>query len=224
MTAITHSRSLVSGDVLVMGVSPQQDGAPVHGARGKLGRWLSDSIDRLSFDAGKDSVATIPAPSWSNYQTVVLVGVSPSQPTTSATRYAAGTACRSLSGDVVIHIPTKNTADATAIAEGALLGATKTMNRKSGDGAPPVASITVVSRHVPNFAAIRPGVDAVALVRDLVTEAPNVLSPDELARRVVELSKGQNLAVEVLDEKALERGGYGGILGIGAGSSRPPRL
>jgi leucyl aminopeptidase len=28
----------------------------------------------------------------------------------------------------------------------------------------------------------------------------------------------------VLDEKALERGGYGGILGVGQGSERPPRL
>jgi leucyl aminopeptidase len=30
--------------------------------------------------------------------------------------------------------------------------------------------------------------------------------------------------VEVLDEKALKKGGYGGILGVGMGSSRPPRL
>ncbi len=30
--------------------------------------------------------------------------------------------------------------------------------------------------------------------------------------------------VEVLDEKALRKGGYGGILGVGAGSARPPRL
>jgi leucyl aminopeptidase len=104
------------------------------------------------------------------------------------------------------------------------LGATKTMNRKSSDSAPLITSITVVSRPVPNVDMIRPGVDAVEIVRDLVTEAPNVLSPDELARRVVELAKGENLSVEVLDEKALERGGYGGILGVGAGSSRPPRL
>ena len=32
------------------------------------------------------------------------------------------------------------------------------------------------------------------------------------------------LEVEVLDEKALAKGGYGGILGVGKGSSRPPRL
>ncbi len=224
MTSIIHSRSLVAGDVLVIGVSPRPDDSPTHGARGKLGRWASDSLERLGFDAGKDSVATIPAPSWSDYQTVVLVGVSTGEPTTAAVRYAAGTACRAIAGAVVILIPTKNSADATAVAEGALLGASKTMTRKSGESAPVITSITVVSRPVPNVDAIQPGVDAVAIVRDLVTEVPNVLSPDELARRVVELAKGEDLSVEVLDEKALERGGYGGIVGIGAGSSRPPRL
>lgn len=32
------------------------------------------------------------------------------------------------------------------------------------------------------------------------------------------------LEVEVLDDKALRKGGYGGIIGVGQGSSRPPRL
>ena len=32
------------------------------------------------------------------------------------------------------------------------------------------------------------------------------------------------MTVEVLDEKALAKAGYGGILGVGAGSTRPPRL
>jgi len=32
------------------------------------------------------------------------------------------------------------------------------------------------------------------------------------------------LDVEVLDEKALTKGGYGGVIGVGKGSSRPPRL
>lgn len=224
MTPIAHSRSLVPGDVLVVGVSPQPDGAPAHGTRGKLGRWVTDSIERLGFEAGMDSVATVPAPSWTDYTTVVLVGVVTNVPSTAAIRYAAGTACRSISGDVVIVIPTKNVTDATAVAEGALLGAMKTMTRKSGDVVPGVRSITVVSRQEPNFAAIQPGVDAVMIVRDLVTEVPNVLSPDELARRVVEMCTGESLSAEVLDENALEKGGYGGILGIGAGSSRPPRL
>ena len=34
----------------------------------------------------------------------------------------------------------------------------------------------------------------------------------------------RRLEVDVLDERALQRGGYGGILGVGQGSANPPRL
>jgi leucyl aminopeptidase len=125
---------------------------------------------------------------------------------------------------VIVNIATRSTAEATALVEGALLGSLKTMSRKSGDGPAVMTELTLVSRHTPLIDDVRPGVEAVGIVRDLVTEVPNVLSPEELARRVVELSKGTDLRVEVLDENALERDGFGGILGIGAGSSRPPRL
>jgi leucyl aminopeptidase len=61
-------------------------------------------------------------------------------------------------------------------------------------------------------------------VRDLVNAAPNELYPAafaELARAAV---KGTGAKVTVLDEKALAAGGYGGLLGVGQGSARGPRL
>jgi len=224
MTPVSHSPSLVSGDVLVLVALKDPNGDVSHTIRGKLGRWLTDAIDRVGFDGGKDSTSIMPAPQWSDYRTIALVGLGSGSTRISNLRYAAATATRSLSGHVVVNIATRSSAEATAIAEGALLGSLKTMTRKSGDGPAVITELTLVSRHVPLLDAIRPGVDAVGVVRDLVTEVPNILSPDELARRVVELSKGTELRVEVLDEHALARGGYGGILGIGAGSSRPPRL
>ena len=224
MTSVSHSRSLVSGDVLVLVAMKAEDGEISHGIRGKLGRWLTDAIDRVSFDGGKDSTSILPAPQWSDYRTIALVGFGSAPARVTNLRYAAATATRSLSGHVVVNIATRTSAEATAIVEGALLGALKTMTRKSGDGPSLVTELTLVARHAPLLDDIRPGVEAVGVVRDLVTEVPNILSPDELARRVVELSKGTELRVEVLDVDALERGAYGGILGIGAGSSRPPRL
>ncbi|MCV7099253.1 leucyl aminopeptidase, partial [Mycobacterium palustre] len=65
---------------------------------------------------------------------------------------------------------------------------------------------------------------AVATARDLVNTPPSHLFPAELARRAKELGESVGLEVEVLDEKALQKGGYGGIIGVGQGSSRPPRL
>ena len=53
---------------------------------------------------------------------------------------------------------------------------------------------------------------------------PSDLHPAEFAADAVKLGKEYGVKVEVLDEKALAKGGYGGILGVGQGSSNPPRL
>src|SRR5690606_986911 len=57
-----------------------------------------------------------------------------------------------------------------------------------------------------------------------VNTPPSHLYPDEFARRAKALGESAGLTVEVLDEKALAEAGYGGIVGVGQGSARPPRL
>ncbi|QPF87699.1 leucyl aminopeptidase [Bradyrhizobium genosp. L] len=65
-------------------------------------------------------------------------------------------------------------------------------------------------------------VDGVILARELVNEPPNVLYPEEFARRASQLRKlGVN--VEVLDVKAMTKLGMGALLGVGQGSARPSR-
>jgi leucyl aminopeptidase len=66
--------------------------------------------------------------------------------------------------------------------------------------------------------------ESVTAARDLVNTPPNDLYPDSFADRAVTMAQAAGLRTEVLDEKALRREGYGGILGVGGGSSRPPRL
>lgn len=65
---------------------------------------------------------------------------------------------------------------------------------------------------------------AVARSRDFVNTPPNLLYPDSFATTAAELAREHDLDVEVMDTDALEAGGYGGICGVGAGSSRGPRL
>jgi leucyl aminopeptidase len=65
---------------------------------------------------------------------------------------------------------------------------------------------------------------AVALVKDLVTTPAEWLGPADFANRARESVDGLPVSIEVLDEVALREGGYGGILGVGQGSDRPPRL
>ena len=66
---------------------------------------------------------------------------------------------------------------------------------------------------------------ATALARDLSNTPSNVKDPDWLARTAVAVTSGvPGLTVEVHDERWLAEQGFGGILAVGAGSVRPPRL
>ncbi|MBB1246077.1 leucyl aminopeptidase [Streptomyces durbertensis] len=64
----------------------------------------------------------------------------------------------------------------------------------------------------------------VARARDLINTPPNDLHPVEFADQARAAAKEHGLKFEVLDEKALAKGGYGGIIGVGQGSENPPRL
>ncbi len=65
--------------------------------------------------------------------------------------------------------------------------------------------------------------EGVVLARDLVNEPPNVLFPEEFARRATALRK-LRVAVEILDARAMKRLGMGALLGVGQGSRRESRL
>jgi leucyl aminopeptidase len=65
-------------------------------------------------------------------------------------------------------------------------------------------------------------VDGVILARELVNEPPNVLYPEEFARRAAQLKK-LGVDVEILDVKAMSKLGMGALLGVAQGSARPGR-
>lgn len=73
------------------------------------------------------------------------------------------------------------------------------------------------------FEKDEPVVSATLLARDLVSEPPNVLHPEEFARRAAELEK-LGVEVEILGTADLERMGAGSILAVGRGSPRQTHL
>ena len=73
------------------------------------------------------------------------------------------------------------------------------------------------------WAARQAVAEGVEIARDLVNEPPNVLNPEEFARRTGALKK-LGVDVEVLDEKALKKLGMSALLGVGQGSARESRL
>ncbi len=62
--------------------------------------------------------------------------------------------------------------------------------------------------------------------RDLVNTPPNHLYPQSFADNVKKRASASTaqVSVSVLDEKALVKGGFGGIVGVGQGSVNPPRI
>lgn len=76
-------------------------------------------------------------------------------------------------------------------------------------------------------AAIRRGevvADAQAWARDLVNTPALDLPPAALAREAQAMAKEVGLECKIWTEADLEKGGFGGILGVGRGSVNPPRL
>ena len=67
-------------------------------------------------------------------------------------------------------------------------------------------------------------VDAVCWARDLVNTPAGDMPPAEIAREAQVMAKSVGLALQGLDRGALEKGGFGGILGVGQGSVNPPRM
>jgi leucyl aminopeptidase len=147
-------------------------------------------------------------------------------------RRAAGAAVRALAGtgSVAVALPAADVVSLRAVAEGSLLGAysfTTFRHSTLADQKDPVAKVTVVTsvgtaKAVAKRATVVAG--AVSLARDLVNTPPSHLHPAELAKAAVDEGARVGLTVEVLDEKALKKGAYGGILGVGQGSTHPPRL
>ena len=66
--------------------------------------------------------------------------------------------------------------------------------------------------------------EAVMFARDLVNTPARDKSPEEIARLAGEMAGPLGLRVVEYDREALEAGGFGGVLGVAAGSGRPPRL
>ena len=150
-------------------------------------------------------------------------------------RRAAGAAARHLLGNdsASFALPHKSVAEIAAIAEGAALGSYAfTEFRGSSKGAQknPLSSITVVTRFA-NTAQAKTAMkraeiiaEQTFLVRDLINTPPSSLTPDSFCLRTKKLASKYGVKVEILNDAALRKGGYGGIIGVGQGSANPPRL
>jgi len=155
-----------------------------------------------------------------------------------AVRRAVGKVARQLSkrtsvATTLAQAGGRNVADAVqAVVEGHILGAYRFDRYKSKkDDAAVLETVTVLGvakwdAKVVKAAIARAVVvsESAAWARDLVNTPARDMTPAVLAKAAQDMAKEVGLEVKVWDEKELEKGGFGGILGVGQGSVNPPRM
>ncbi|NEW77760.1 leucyl aminopeptidase [Streptomyces rhizosphaericus] len=256
LTLSTSSAAALRADAVVVGVAKGAKGPVVAvGAEAvdkAFGGKLAAVLETLGATGAEGEVTKLPAASGLKAPVVLAVGLGevPAKGDgydAETLRRAAGAAARALSGSKkgAFALPIEDPAGATAVAEGALLGAytyDKSNGNGNGNGGSakgkdkdkknngPLAEVALVGGK-PRDKAYKAAVErATALVaevnraRDLINTPSNLLNPASFAAEAVAAAKEHGLKTEVLDEKALKKGGYGGILGVGQGSEAPPRL
>ena len=120
---------------------------------------------------------------------------------------------------------------AQALAEGAILGSYGFTRYRSEKPEAPIASCSLLFEDAKSRAGARNGIRigvAVAesqnLARDLSNEPGGDLPPATLAREAGRVAREAGLRFRALGVPELRKKKMGGILAVGGGSSRPPRL
>ncbi|OZC64286.1 leucyl aminopeptidase [Rhodococcus sp. 06-470-2] len=226
-------------DVLVVALSTSDDGLELaitdDISDDAVAAALLDAFESVGATGKADELVRIPAPSGLSVDSVLAVGLgSAADIDSERIRQSAGTAARSLKG-VDTAATTLSALDLGAAAEGFFLGAYQFTEFKSALSAPksdalPLARVELLvpdtrSKDAKNELARSLAIaESVAVARDFVNTPPSHLYPEEFAAQAKALGTAAGLKVEIMDDKALEKDGYGGIHGVGKGSSRLPRL
>ncbi|GAA1951579.1 leucyl aminopeptidase [Microbacterium deminutum] len=194
-----------------------------------LGEWpgLRDSLLAIGFTGAASSLVRVHAPE-STPLPLAVVGTG-AQPDAASLRDVVGSAIRSLTGFATIAVSAPLADDALwpALAEGAALGGYRFEGYKSEAPKPRASRVIVHASVAPDaerLARVTATAAAVALVKDLVSIPAEWLGPADFAEKAADLVAELPVTIQIFDEDALREGGFGGILGVGQGSDRPPRL
>lgn len=222
-------------DAVIVGVSQNGEDVQIHGEDAQLSAEevtkFAPQLKLLGFKGKAEALLTLPGQSGA----VIFAGLGKPKDgkiPTETLRRAAGAAVRSASGfkaaRVAVALPTPDAESLTAVAEGASLGAYAWNQYKSKDTSDPVSDIQVVTS-VADAAETVSRAEVLSRrvkeARNLVNTPPCDLYPQTFAERAQAAAKGlEGVVVNVWDEKKLAEEGCGGLVGVGQGSIRPPRL
>ncbi|WP_217544717.1 leucyl aminopeptidase [Streptomyces sp. GbtcB6] len=254
LTLSTSAAPGLRADAIVIGVAKGAKGPVVAPGAEAVdtaydGR-LAAVLETLGASGAEGELTKLPAPAGFKAPLVIAVGLG-AEPgrdadyEAEALRRAAGVAARTLAGakKAAFALPVEDAAAVGAISEGVLLGAysfdtykdngagTGTgKNAKAKNGRTPLAEGVLLggkprdAAHKAALARATAVCEELNRARDLVNTPPNDLTPAAFAAIAQGAAKEHGLKIQVLDDKALAKDGYGGILGVGGGSAATPRL
>ena len=224
-------------DAVVIGVVSTAKGVaaadPAADVAKAFGRGFAPLLASLGFEGKPGQVATLPSAHVLRSPVVIAVGLGPEDAVDAeGLRRAAAIGIKAVSNAVTVALalPTSGPADVQAVGEGALLGLYAFDRYRSEQRSDPPGDVVVLTdaarqKDVKQAAAAAETVArAVNLARDWVNTPASDLTPAMFADAVVSHQSSGKVKVTVLDEKQLTKQGCGGILGVGQGSSNPPRL
>ncbi|WP_433699891.1 leucyl aminopeptidase [Nocardiopsis sp. CA-288880] len=227
-----------TADLLVLPLIPGDsgpeavEGVAESGLTQVLPASLTDLFAHYSLTGKPGELAHFPVPRDQGLVRLALLGVGSGSP--DDLRKAGAALARAARGNerVALAWPGSGAEAATAFAEGVLL-ASYTFSLKTSevpDDRRPAASVEVAAGDGDDGSlagALERGTAlaaATALARDLINTPSLTKDPEWMAARARDVAADKGLQVRVWDEKDLENDGFGAILGVGQGSSRPPRL
>lgn len=224
---LTPKRRLADS-ILLLGAHVNKGTITVHSSLAPAD--LASQLAAVGFTGGKDEVVRLPGTH--NGPALAIVGL-PENTNAEALRYAAGSAVRQIVGveQITADFPATNDAELGAVLEGTLLGAYSFSGYHSEEAAnlkKMVRDIEVIgsSRASADIIVAHAQIvaDAVALVKDLVNTPASILYPETFVDETRTALEDLPITLTVWDEEDLKADGFGGILGVGQGSLRPPRL
>jgi leucyl aminopeptidase len=219
----------IPADILVLAVLKTSDGPRLATDDPEL-QILQATLAAVGVTGAQDEVVRVPSGLGAT-TSIALVGLGSAAVSQDSLRYAAGSAARQLRGvdSLVFGFPLADDDAVLAVLEGAGIGAyAYTRYRVSSLEATlvPATTITVASttEHPELIERASAIAEAMHTVRDLVNSPPNDLYPETFADAAAGLAEHADVTVDVLGVAELTEGGFGGILGVGLGSTRGPRL
>lgn len=232
----------VSEGTLVLGVF---EGKKLEGIADEVDKKTDGSLTRTitlkDFKGKKDEVVRLTAPAGLKMNEVILFGLGKEKEATPLILEELGatvmaTLERSRDKSAVVHFPAiqaKGLDEDTAtahIAYGALLRTwtfDKYKTKKKEADKSPIKTLGFMTPSPKAakkaFEPLNHIAEGVFLTRHVVSEPPNVIYPESLAKMAKEL-KTLGLDVEVLDEAQMKKLGMHALLGVGQGSARDSQL